>query len=340
MIDLRSDTVTRPSPPMREAMARAEVGDDVFGEDPTVNQLQQKAAKLFGREAALFIPSGVMGNQIAIKIHTQPGDEVILEEDSHILNFEMGMMATFSGVIARSISTGRNFMTVDDVKRSIRPKLYYLSKTGLITLENTHNMKGGRVFPLAQAREVLEFAHSDKIPVHLDGARICNASLATGKSVAELTQGFDSVMFCLSKGLGAPIGSMLVGNSQFIEQARRLRKTLGGGMRQVGILAAAGVYALDHNLEKLKEDHEKARLLARELKKIPDVTIEPVETNILIFEIKSMLAADLASKLKERGVLCLPTGPHRIRLVTHLDVSHQETLEAAGHIREILTTQS
>lgn len=335
IIDLRSDTVTKPSPAMCQEMAAAEVGDDVFGEDPAVNELQEKVAKLFGREAALFVPSGVMGNQIAIKVHTRPGDEVILEESCHIFNHEMGMMAAFAGVIPRPIPTQDGFLTARDIKRAIRPKLYYLARTGLITLENTHNMKGGRIYPLAQMREVLELAHSEGIPVHLDGARIFNAAVATGKSVQELTQDFDSVMFCLSKGLGAPVGSMLVGSNALIEQARRIRKMLGGGMRQVGVLAAAGLYALEYNLEKLKEDHQKAQLLASELRKIREVVLEPVETNIVIFEIRSMATSELVAKLGERGALCLSIGPNQIRLVTHLDVSRQDVLEAAQHIREL-----
>jgi threonine aldolase len=282
------------------------------------------------------MPSGVMGNQIAIKVHTQPGDEVLLEDDSHILNFEMGMMGAFSGVLARAIPTGRNFMTVDDVKRSLRPDIYYLSRTGLVTLENTHNLKGGRIFPLPQSRAIVEFAHSEKIPVHLDGARIFNASIATGRSVQELAQDFDSVMFTLSKGLGAPVGSMLIGSREFIEQARRCRKMLGGGMRQLGILAAAGLYALENNPEKLREDHEKAHLLAGALMKIPEIVLEPVETNILIFEVKSMPASELVAKLKERNVLGLAIGSHRVRLVTHLDISKSDILETAGHILDIL----
>jgi threonine aldolase len=336
IIDLRSDTVTRPSPEMRKAMAEAEVGDDVFGEDPTVHQLQEKAARLFGREAALFVPSGVMGNQIAIRVHTQPGDEVILESDSHILNFEMGMMSAFSGVTARAIPAGSRFVTVEEIQQSIRPKIYYLSRTGLITLENTHNMKGGRVFPTAQARAIVELAHAEKLPIHLDGARIFNAAVATGKSVQELATGFDSVMFCLSKGLGAPVGSLLVGNREFIEEARRFRKMLGGGMRQVGILAAAGLYALEHHIAILAQDHEKARLLSSELQKIAEIALEPVETNIIIFSLLTMPAAELIARLKERGVLGLAIGPQKVRLVTHLDVSTSEILEAAACIREIL----
>jgi threonine aldolase len=221
VIDLRSDTVTKPTPAMRRAMAQADVGDDVFGEDPTVNRLQERAAELFGREAALFVPSGTMGNQIAIKVHTQPGDEVILEEASHIFNSEMAMMAAFSGVIPRPIPSERGWLRWEQIESAIRPNVYYYAQTRLICLENTHNFKGGSIYPLEWAREIIEKAHERGLKVHLDGARIFNAAVATGRSVKELTEGFDSVMFCLSKGLGAPVGSMLVGSAEFIEKARK-----------------------------------------------------------------------------------------------------------------------
>ncbi len=338
IIDLRSDTVTKPTPAMRQAMAAAEVGDDVFGEDPTVNRLQERAAQLFGREAALFVPSGTMGNQIALKVHTQPGDEVILEEASHIFNSEMAMMAAFSGVIPRPIPSARGFLRWEQIEPAIRPKVYYYSQTRLICLENTHNFKGGGVYPLEWAREIIEEAHKRGLAVHLDGARIFNAAIATGRSVKELTEGFDSVMFCLSKGLGAPVGSMLVGSAEFIEKARRIRKMLGGGMRQVGILAAAGLYALEHHVERLAEDHENAQLLARELKKIPEVRLEPVETNILIFELTKTPAERLITELKKRDILALAIGPRRVRLVTHLDVTREDVLRAAQALQEILSS--
>lgn len=336
IIDLRSDTVTKPTPPMRRAMAEAEVGDDVFGEDPTVNKLQEYAAQLFGREAALFVPSGTMGNQIAIKVHTQPGDEVIVEEASHIFNSEMAMMGAFSGVIPRPIPSERGFLRWEQIERAIRPKVYYYAQTRLICLENTHNFKGGGVYPVEWAREIIEKAHERGLAVHLDGARIFNAAVATGRSVQELTEGFDSVMFCLSKGLGAPVGSMLVGSAEFIEKARRVRKMLGGGMRQVGVLAAAGLYALEHHIERLAEDHENARLLAEALQEIPEVRLEPVETNIVIFELSKTPAEKLIAELKQRDILALAIGPRRVRLVTHLDVSREEVLYAAQAIREIL----
>jgi threonine aldolase len=336
-IDLRSDTVTKPTPAMRRAMAQADVGDDVFGEDPTVNRLQERAAELFGREAALFVPSGTMGNQIAIKVHTQPGDEVILEEASHIFNSEMAMMAAFSGVIPRPIPSERGWLRWEQIESAIRPNVYYYAQTRLICLENTHNFKGGSIYPLEWAREIIEKAHERGLKVHLDGARIFNAAVATGRSVKELTEGFDSVMFCLSKGLGAPVGSMLVGSAEFIEKARRVRKMLGGGMRQVGILAAAGLYALEHHIERLAEDHENAQILAQALREIPEVRLEPVETNIIIFELTKTPAEKLINELKKRNILALAIGPRRVRLVTHLDVSRADVLRAACALQEILS---
>jgi threonine aldolase len=337
VIDLRSDTVTKPTPAMRRAMAQADVGDDVFGEDPTVNRLQERAAELFGREAALFVPSGTMGNQIAIKVHTQPGDEVILEEASHIFNSEMAMMAAFSGVIPRPIPSERGWLRWEQIESAIRPNVYYYAQTRLICLENTHNFKGGSIYPLEWAREIIEKAHERGLKVHLDGARIFNAAVATGRSVKELTEGFDSVMFCLSKGLGAPVGSMLVGSAEFIEKARRVRKMLGGGMRQVGILAAAGLYALEHHIEHLAEDHENAQILAQALREIPEVRLEPVETNIIIFELTKTPAEKLITELKKRNILALAIGPRRVRLVTHLDVSRADVLRAACALQEILS---
>ncbi|MEN3009789.1 MAG: low-specificity L-threonine aldolase [Candidatus Bipolaricaulaceae bacterium] len=331
MIDLRSDTVTKPTPGMRRAMAEAEVGDDVYGEDPTVNRLQERAAELLGFEAALFVPSGTMGNQVAIAVHTRPGQEVILEAQSHIYNVEMATLARFSGVQPRPLPGQRGVLTADQVRAAIRPNLYYLAPTGLVCLENTHNAAGGTIFPLAVAREVLAVAHAHGIPVHLDGARIFNAAVALGRPVSELVRGFDSVMFCLSKGLGAPVGSVLCGSREFIEEARRVRKALGGGMRQAGILAAAGLYALTHHIDRLAEDHANARLLAEGLAQIPCLSVTPPETNIVLVEIvRGPTAPELAERLKRRGVLVAPAGagtePRKLRLVTHLDVSRQDIL--------------
>ena len=337
MIDLRSDTVTKPSKEMRRAMERAEVGDDVYGEDPTVNVLQEKVAELFGFEASLFAPSGTMCNEIAVKIHTQPGDEVILEESCHIFNYEQAMMAAFAGVLARPIRTEYGWFTVEEVKKLIRPKAYYLSRSSLICLENTHNAKGGAIYPQQEAQKIIKFAKAQKIPVHLDGSRIFNASIATGKSVKELCAGFDSVMFCLSKGLGAPVGSMLLGDKTFIEEARRVRRMLGGGMRQVGILAAAGLYALEHNIERLAEDHENAKLLAQKIAEADGLELAyPVETNIVIIKVKTMSAEEFLSRLKTKGVLAGAMGSDTVRLVTHLDVSRSDILKAAETIRGIL----
>jgi threonine aldolase len=331
MIDLRSDTVTKPTPAMRKVMAEAEVGDDVYGEDPTVNRLQEKAAEITGTEAALFVPSGTMGNQVAIAVHTRPGQEVIVEATSHIYNVEMATMARFSGVQPRVVFGERGVFSAEQVRQAIRPKLYYLAQTGLVCLENTHNAAGGRIWPLSVAREILEIAHAHGIPVHLDAARIFNASVATGIPVSELVRGFDSVMFCLSKGLGCPVGSLLCGSREFIEEARRVRKALGGGMRQAGILAAAGLYALEHHVERLAEDHENARILAQGLAEIPCLSVTPPETNIVMVEIlRGPTAAELAERLKRRGVLVAPAGAgteaRKLRLVTHLDVSREDIL--------------
>ena len=342
MIDLRSDTVTVPTQGMRAAMASARVGDDVYGEDPTTRELEERAAALMGMEAALFVPSGTMGNQIAIACHTRPGQEVIVEAGSHIYNVEMATMARFSGVQPRVISGERGAFTAAQVAAALHPDLYYLAPTGLVCLENTHNAAGGRIWPLSGAREILELAHSRGIPVHLDGARILNASVATGIPPDELVRGFDSVMFCLSKGLGCPVGSLLCGSREFIAAARRVRKALGGGMRQTGILAAAGLYALEHHVERLAEDHENARLLAEGLSGIPGLSVWPVETNIVVFEIvEGPTAQELCARLKERGVLASPaaagTDPKRIRMVTHLGISREDVLRTvdlvAGELR-------
>ncbi len=331
MIDLRSDTVTKPTPEMRRVMAQAEVGDDVYGEDPTVNLLQERAAELLGFGAALFVPSGTMGNQVAIAVHTRPGQEVILEAQSHIYNVEMATMARFSGVQPRVVPGDRGVITAAQVQAAIRPHLYYLAHTGLVCLENTHNAAGGRIFPLDIAREILAVVHAQGIPVHLDGARIFNAAVALGVPARELVRGFDSVMFCLSKGLGAPVGSVLCGSPEFIAEARRVRKALGGGMRQAGILAAAGLYALEHHIDRLAEDHENAKVLAAGLSQIPCLSVTPPETNIVVVEILGgPTAQELAEGLRRRGVLVAPAGAgteaRKLRLVTHLQVSRADIL--------------
>jgi threonine aldolase len=339
IIDLRSDTVTKPSPEMRRAMAEAEVGDDVYLEDPTVNRLQERAAEIFGREAALFVPSGSMGNQICIKLHTHHGSEVICEERGHIYNFEMATMAAFSGVLARPIPTEDGVLTWVQVERQIRPKIYYRAQTALISLENTHNLAGGTVYPPAVADEICDRAHERGIPVHLDGARIFNAAVALRKPVQEITRKFDSIQFCLSKGLGAPIGSLMVGSREFIERARVLRKTLGGGMRQVGVLAAPGLIALEQGPLRLEEDHRNARYLAEGLARIPGVKIDPARfpTNILVFDVSGtgMTAQEICRRLAEQGVLANAFSAEIIRMVTHLDVNRamiERALEIFEHV--------
>jgi len=339
VVDLRSDTVTKPTPAMRRAMAEAEVGDDVYGEDPTINKLEQRAAEIFAREAAIFVPTGSMGNTIAIKIHTKPGQEIICEERGHVFNYEMGMLSFFAGCVPRTIYGENGSLTWSDIKKKIAPGIYYRAQTGLVSLENTHNMAGGTVYPQALADEVCDGAHAIGIPVHLDGARIFNASVFLGKPVAEITKKFDSVMFCLSKGLGAPVGSLLVGSKKFIEQARVYRKALGGGMRQAGVLAAAGLIALEEGPKRLHEDHANARFLAQGLAKLRGIKIDAdnVQTNILVFEISSigMDSATFTRKLMEKNVLASGISPTEIRIVTHMDVDRSACERALAAIAEV-----
>jgi threonine aldolase len=338
-IDLRSDTVTKPTPEMRRAMAEAEVGDDVYAEDPTVNRLEQRAAEIFGREAAIFVPSGTMGNQIAIKLHTRPGQEIICEERGHIYNYEMAMLGWFSGCIARTLPAPNGILTWDLVKRWIAPKIYYRAQTGLVSLENTHNMAGGSVYPQDVADEICDRAHEAGIPVHLDGARVFNAATALGKPVAEVTRKYDSVMFCLSKGLGAPVGSLLVGSRKFIDDARACRKALGGGMRQAGILAAAGLIALEKHTMRLTEDHDNAKFLAQGLARIPGIKIDPatVQTNIVIFDISGSGtgSAEFTRRMGERNVLAGGVNNELVRFVTHMDVDRAGCERALGVVSEI-----
>jgi threonine aldolase len=345
MIDLRSDTVTRPTPAMREAMASAEVGDDVYSEDPTINRLEKEAAEVFGREASIFVPTGTMGNQIAIRLHTEHGQEVICEARSHVLDWEMAMMAAFSGCLARTVAAERGILTWDHIKPAIGAKIYYRAQTALVSLENSHNMAGGTVTPLPVLEEIWAGAREAGLPVHLDGARVFNAAVALGTSVAKLTSGFDTVMFCLSKGLGAPVGSMLVGSRRAIEQARIHRKALGGGMRQAGILAAAGLIALHEMPKRLSEDHANARLLADAVAAQPDVAeidLETVQTNIVIFKLRGKDqnnggdAAAFAATLKQKGVLASVTGPQSVRFVTHYDVDRAACEKAAAIVSEQL----
>jgi threonine aldolase len=339
IIDLRSDTVTRPTPEMRAAMAAAEVGDDVYGEDPTVNLLEKRAAEIFGREAALFVPTGTMGNQIAIRLLTKPGQEVICESRSHILDWEMATTAVFSGCLVRAVPTERGTLTWADIEPVIFKKGSFRAATGLIEIENTANLTGGRCTALPVMEEIWANAKERKLPVHLDGARIFNAATALGVDVKKLTSGFDTVMFCLSKGLCAPVGSMLVGSSELMDQARIYRKALGGGMRQVGGLAAAGLIALEAMPSRLHEDHANARLLAETLSEIESVEIdlESVETNIVIFRLKGEVTAkELVERLKVRGILASTLGPNMIRLVTHHDVNRNACIRAAEALTEEL----
>ncbi len=342
-IDLRNDTVTHPTPAMRAAMAAAEVGDDVYGEDPTVNRLEQRAAEIFEREAAMFVPTGTMGNQVAIRLHTHHGQEVICEAHSHIVDWEMATVSAFSGCMPRTITGHRGVLTWQQIQAAIAPKVSYRAQTGLIALENTHNMGGGTVTPLDVMQEIWVGAKNTGLPVHLDGARIFNAATYLGIGVSELTRGFDTVMFCLSKGLCAPVGSMLVGSRKDIQRARIIRKTLGGGMRQVGVLAAAGLVALETMTTRLAEDHRNARLLAETLAGIPGVAIDlaGVQTNIVRFQLRAGKGApELVAGLKRRGILAGSTGPDSIRLVTHHDVDRASCEYAAAQIVEEFAQQA
>ncbi len=342
VIDLRSDTVTKPTAAMRAAMAAAEVGDDVYGEDPTVNRLEQRAAEIFGREAAIFVPTGTMGNQIAIRLHTEHGQEVICEARSHIFDWEMAMVSAFSGCVPRAVEGDRGVLSWESIRRVIAPKIYYRAPTGLISLENTHNMAGGTVTPLEVFEEIWKGAREAKLPVHLDGARVFNAATALGLDVAKLTRGFDTVMFCLSKGLGAPAGSMLVGSREVIDRARVFRKALGGGMRQAGVLAAPGLIALEEMPKRLAEDHTNARLLAEAIAQCEVAEIDPaeVQTNIVIFSLNEDFSEDaqaLVRRLREQGVLASAIGPRAVRLVTHYDVSREDCQRAAAVLQRLLT---
>jgi threonine aldolase len=318
---------------MRSAMAAAEVGDDVYGEDPTINRLEVRAAEIFGREAAIFVPTGTMGNQIAIRLHTQHGQEVICESRSHVLDWEMAMMSAFSGCSPRTIAGERGVLTWSQIRGVIAPKLYYHAPTGLICLENSHNMAGGTVTPLPIYEEIWQGAADAGLPTHLDGARVFNAAVALGISVAELTRGFDTVNFCLSKGLGAPVGSILVGSRAAIDRARIFRKALGGGMRQAGILAAAGLIALEEGPLRLHEDHANARLLADAIATCvaAEIDLPSVQTNIVLFTLKdSGDAPALVASLKSEGILCSAIGQHAVRLVTHSDVSREQCERCAS----------
>jgi threonine aldolase len=340
IIDLRSDTVTKPSPAMRRAMAEAEVGDDVYIEDPTVNRLQARAAEIFGREAGLFVPSGSMGNLTCIMAQAARGQEVICEAAGHIYNYEMAAMSAIGGVLPRVVPTEEGIMTWEQIAPAIREKAYYRPQTALVALENTHNMAGGTVYPTRLAHKICDQAHAAGLKVHLDGARVFNAAVRLGESVAEVTKKFDSVQFCLSKGLGAPIGSMIVGTREFIERCRVIRKTLGGGMRQVGVIAAAGLVALEEGPKRLHIDHDNAKILAEGLAKIPRIRIDPekVQTNIVIYDVGEtrLTSKQFLEILAPRKVLGGPVDARRVRMVTHLDVDRSDVEQAVKIIGEVV----
>ena len=343
LIDLRSDTLTRPTAEMRAAMAAAEVGDDVYGEDPTINRLEARAAEIFGREAAVYVPTGTMGNQIAIRLHTRPGQEIICESRSHILDWEMATAASFSGCLIRPVVAPRGILTWAHIEPVIFAKgSTFRASTGLIEVENTANLAGGSVTPLAVLEEIWTGAKKRGLPVHLDGARIFNAATTLGGDVFEnvrtLTSGFDTIMFCLSKGLGAPVGSMVVGSKDAIAEARVYRKALGGGMRQAGILAAAGLIALEKMPLRLHEDHANARMLAETLAELPEIEIDPaaVQTNIVVFSLRNRTAAEATAALKSHGVLMSTVGPKSVRLVTHHDADANACRRAAEVLKTVL----
>lgn len=338
VIDLRSDTVTKPTAAMREAIARAEVGDDMSGEDPTVNRLEHLMTELVGKEAAVFNCSGTQSNQMAIKAHCQPGDEILIHELGHIVNFEAGGAAALSGVSARCLTGAKGMFDVGDLEGKIRPNNQHYCITRLVCLENTTNMGGGRAWPLAQVARVSEWAHRNGLKVHLDGARLFNAVIAQGYSVKEVCQYVDSVSICFSKGLGCPMGSILLGDRDTIARARRARKLFGGALRQAGMMAAAAIYAIEHHIDRLKVDHENARSFAESICLIDGIQLRAseTETNLVFFDVESSrgTAAQLSARLRERGLKINPTGPQRLRACTHLDITGGDVLRAAEILRD------
>jgi threonine aldolase len=339
VVDLRSDTVTRPSPGMRAAIAAAEVGDDVFGDDPTVNRLQERAAALLGKEAALFVPSGSMANQVSIRAVCEPGDEIIADETTHSYNFETGGPAALSGVSMRLIAGVRGLFTAEQAEALIRPDNAHYPRTRMIIVENTNNRGGGTIWPVEQVAGLRALAERRSLHLHMDGARLLNACVARGLAPTDYTRHVHSVSLCFSKGLGAPVGSIVAGPSEFIRRCHRFRKMFGGAMRQAGILAAAALYALDHNVERLAEDHANARRLAEAIAELPGIRLDPttVETNIIIFEVEPRLgtSADFVDLLRERGVWVLATGANKVRAVTHLDVSRGQIDHAIEVFRQV-----
>lgn len=339
-INLISDTVTKPTPDMLNAMMNAAVGDDVFREDPTINALEEKGAKMFGKEAALFCPSGTMTNQIAIKCHTQPLDEVICDHYSHVYQYETGGYAFNSGVAINLIVGQHGKITTDLIEPAIKPDFDWLPKSTLVVLENTANKGGGSYYTIDEIEPIRELCTRRGLKLHLDGARLFNALVETGEKTEDIGAQFDSISICLSKGLGAPVGSLLIGNQNFIKQARRFRKVMGGGMRQAGYLAAAGLYALENNIERLKEDHNRARKIGAVLKELSFVgDIRPIKTNILIFDVKApFTAASFLEKIAEKGVLATPFGPQTVRFVTHLDFTEEMCDRVCEVLKEVEVT--
>ncbi len=344
VIDLRSDTVTRPTAGMRAAMAAAEVGDDVFGEDVTVNRLESLVAQLLGKEAALFVPSGTMSNQVAIRCHTQPGDELLCDGNCHIVHYETGAPAALSGVMCRSFYGTDGILTVDMLEGQVKGDADYLPRTRLVCLENTHNRGGGRIYPLEKIKAIAAWARQNDLKMHLDGARLWNASVATGIPLTTWAEHFDSVSVCFSKGLGAPVGSALAGTAEFIRKARRIRKMFGGGMRQAGILAAGAIYAMQHHVDRLAEDHANAKKLASRLVAIPGLSNPSgsVDTNLLFIQIdpKRGTAAWLSELLQKRNILALPTADQTIRFVTHLDVTSVDIDQTADVLTHLLSRRN
>ncbi len=330
-IDLRSDTVTKPSPAMRQAMFEAEVGDDVFGDDPTVKALEKHVADLFRKEAALYVPSGTMGNQICLKVHSQPGWELLCERECHVVNYEVAGPVVHSGLLVNLLTTERGMIPAELIRQSVRPRSLHTPITKLVALENTHNRHGGTVLPQEEILKVREVCTEFDLAFHLDGARIWNAHVATGIPLHELVAPFDSVSVCLSKGLGAPVGSLALGSAEFIEKCRRERKLFGGGMRQVGIIAAAGLYAVKNNIRRLADDHANAKKLASGLNKLRafEVDLTRVDTNIVVAKVTTGEdSTGVSERLKQIGVLAIPFGPTKLRFVTHLDVTSDDCEEA------------
>ncbi len=339
MIDLRSDTVTRPTPDMRTAMANAEVGDDVIDVDPTVDRLQRMTAEFLGKEAALYMPSGTMTNQVAVRTHCKPGDELLCEAGCHIFHYEQGAFAQLSGIVARTLEGDFGVLRPDQFHGQIRPENEHLVRTRLVCLENTHNRGAGRIQPYEYVVEICRWAHEHGLRTHLDGARLFNAAVASGISAADWAAGFDTVSVCFSKGLGAPVGSALAGPRELIQEARRHRKLFGGGMRQSGIIAAGAVYALQYHRERLAEDHENAQILAESIRQSAGLSLYPdtVDTNIVIFQVDPALgtAGQFAGALKSHGVWMLGVGAQLVRAVTHLDVTRSDAVAAAAVIRQV-----